>query len=202
ARPYFSSEPRLRAAGETRDLRGHVHKTHFLGSYRREIDHNLESIFQGFRKLHDKVYSVASKAQIRRDILRAAIGLRSLGATLPADRENVVDAPEEFTPSGAAAYSSPQAYTNELLSNPLAFRMLEFAYRYHAAVANHNTPRDRVPVIIPGYARRYSTVIEHPFALDPYDLIIYTQGSQVRLPENSDGTGAEERNIWKRIIHD
>ena len=72
ASPHFERERGLK---ETRDLKGHVHKSHLLGGYKRLAPPELLNLLRYYELLHGAVGEVITSLQDRFDLFRIVLSL-------------------------------------------------------------------------------------------------------------------------------
>lgn len=182
--PYFEWERDRR--GETKDIWGHIHKSHILGVYSSVMTPPMDKALQPLREAHAQVYSLASGYQNLFDLFRISQSFWHKGYTV--DRKfDLVEEDLEQQPLEEDDGEEGQAV------NPHSFRMLEEAYRWHAGDKQQ-------PILCLAPVLDYWNIPKSPFWLDTRDMTLRFGERVIQLPPESDGRGEEEQRVWMEEV--
>ena len=198
SKPYYEWEDLPKFENQTRDIYGHVHKSHMGGSYADEMTRSLSKKLKPLREAHDYIYALTTKYQNLLDLFRLSLSLWHKGQTMGGKLEAGeisdddlfnragLEFEEELITGDAVDFANNQAST----------RMLVEAYKWHQARASEKTKINDFPVLACAETLDYWNKPGTSLILDTYDMSLKAEDKKLLLPEDSNGTGDEEATIW------
>lgn len=180
--PYFRWENDPELKHHTRDLFGHIHKSHRLGRFQYEMTPELDAAMAEHRQAHNTVYQLATRLLNLHDLYRLGRALWHQDRTGTTTEE-------------------PQFAKDELSLSVSSPRMLVEAYKWHGRhkLGTTSTKND-FPVLCVAATLDYSSVPQSAVWLDTFDMRLYFDSGSIELPRGSDGSGELELEIWNRFF--
>lgn len=197
--PYHQWEADL-PAYETRDMAGHVHKSHILGGYRTRLknDSELDRALQPLRDGNDRVFDIASSYLNLLDIFFLCFATWHRGDTLDAiDFEGVFD-DDDQQQLAEAEDDDDEPF------NPRNTRILMTAYQVHDQLIETRAPRSAFRVYCTANPLHLYPQPEGAITLDTFDMKLTVRGPQGRreISLARDQVGPKERAemLWVRHV--
>ena len=200
SKPFHEWEVEMRARHETEDNYGHIHKSHRFGTYRANMDPELEKAMIPLREAHNQVFNVTNKYQNLLDLFRLTLALWHKGQTLgdPVEMPDMTD--DDLFNKADKPESIKELFRDESASftNPDSLRMLVEAYRWHKGKESGKTNRNDFPILVIADTLDYWNKPNSSFTLDTYDLTLKFGDKTIPLdPEN---IGDIEKKLWEKIV--
>jgi hypothetical protein len=208
--PHFTWEGAADSYGWS-DSWGHVHKFR-LSAHSLKGSNFVESLAH-FRALHGSVREVVRPLQDYLSAFGFALSFYKMGSTLIADedfREVSRDSQDtreddndgESPQDGELSFEEQQERDNPPI-HEYRYRMLQEAYRWHLGAREQGWPRGKIPILhfawvldpnsLPSEAHRR-------FEIDLASMVLKTPDGSFQLPKDSDGSGPEERELWRKHV--
>ncbi len=191
--PLFAWEKELRD-GHTKDVWGHVHKSHITGDYTSSFTSKLKAKLEPLKKAHDDIYSITNKYQNLFDIFRISFALWHKGQTIG---ERTLDPTDDELSQG---FENQKLDLNDIntTQNPNSLRMLVEAYKWHEARKNGIDDPNYFPILIIKDTFDYWTQPKSPIMLDTYDMTFHMDGKNI--PFSTEEIGDIEKEVWSKLV--
>lgn len=189
----------------TKDIWGHRHKSYMVnGSYQRDMDEKLDKALEPLREAHNIVRDVTNRCLNLLTWFQLGNAFWRKGQTVPFQRETFSDGSGDSNfGSKGISVPTPELTRAErrgsFTPTPYSHRMLMQAYDWHNVFNQAGADQKAFPVLGSVDALRYS-VQPKQMLLDTYDLRLWNGSAWQQLPQWSDGTGAEEQEVWNNKI--
>lgn len=167
----------------TKDIFGHVHKSHITGQYLTKVTKRMLERLLPLRKLHTEVYEAATSLQNLFDIFRVTMTMWHKGVTL-----------------GKGSDETDLILSNDT-SPPISNRMLVEAYRWHKKFGPDGefNPK-KCPILTTADMFDYWNVPGDKIRLDTFSMNLTVNGERVQLPRGGDGEQELELNMWAQHV--
>jgi hypothetical protein len=195
--PFHEWEAAL-PAYETRDMAGHIHKSHILGGYRTRLrnDTELDRALQPLRDGNDLVFDIASSFLNLLDIFFMCFATWHRGDTLDA-----IDFEDVF---GQDDQQQIEATDEDEPFNPRNTRILTTAYAVHDQLVAGRAPRSAFRVYCTANPLHLYPPPEGSITLDTFDMSLVVRGPNGRRETSlaRDRVGSQERAemLWVRNV--
>lgn len=206
------------------DKFGHIHKPARLGGYNPIIfEPKLEAAMLEFRELHGRVRDVSQALYNLHFLFDASLAAYHRGDTVTQEQVDAANAaddtyqflerPEFDKDAEVARRAELQKVQQETAEeaakrnagfgegpvNPHAYRMLEEIYRWHKDAKSKKLPKSECPIFSLQPTLSYWPRVS-PVEIDVHDLTLHMAGETAQLPLESDGTGEQERDMWRTFV--
>lgn len=198
SKPLYEWEGLPKFKDETRDIYGHVHKSHRNGIYESEMTKSLSRKLKPLREAHDYIFALTTKYQNLLDLFRLSLSLWHKGQTL-GERLEIDEISDDDLFSRTGLEFEEELLAGDVVdfaNNPSSTRMLAEAYKWHKPKETEENNINNFPLLACAETLDYWNKPDTPFTLDTYDMSLKIEDTKYQLPEDSNGAGDEEAKIW------